>query len=70
MELTTRDEGSIDISSDSVIKDPFFRVKAQYVQAIANQNKRMARQRRDFYTKHEHAAITFYDTAFRQIEAL
>jgi hypothetical protein len=69
MELTTREEGQLDINNDRMI-GPFDAVKAQYVAAVSRQMKRRNRQKRDFFTRDEQRAIEFYGRAVQQIEAL
>lgn len=67
MELTAGKENSIDFGTDRV-KNPFESVIQKYEHAIGNQARRMVRQRRDFYTKHEQVAIAFYKDALSKIE--
>ena len=46
----------------------FEQVLSQYEHAIASQVKRCIRQKRDFYTKEEQAAIKFYMAAVQWLE--
>jgi hypothetical protein len=48
----------------------FTQVLAQYIEAVSNQLKRRNRQKRDFFTKDEQAALKWYGQASQQIEAL
>lgn len=48
----------------------FQQVQAQYVNAVSNQMKRRNRQKRDFFTKAEQAAILFYGAAVQVLEGL
>lgn len=69
MELSTRDEGQIQIVSEG-LTNPFAAVKAQYAKANERQTRRMLRQKRDFYTVKERKALQFYTGAAMLIEAL
>lgn len=69
MELTTRDEGQIQIASEG-LKDPFDAVIALYHAATARQVKRKFRQKRDFFTVDEQKALAYYRDAVMSIKAI
>ena len=70
MELTTVEEGCVDIGTTDRVVGPFDAVRYQYQTAISKQVRRQVRQKRDFFTKHEQAANRYYFDALAKIEAL
>jgi hypothetical protein len=48
----------------------FSQVLTQYDRALANQLKRRDRQKRDFFTKNENAAVRYYNGAFLAVQRL